>query len=90
LFGVVSPRQKNESAHVGCCQPASCCPKSLAIEVLSKTEPISRLAAQHQVSRKFLYQQGHKANEALDATFSAATDERDSSTCPSPRPGYFN
>jgi len=77
LFGVVSPRQKNESAHVGCCQPASCCPKSLAIEVLSKTEPISRLAAQHQVSRKFLYQQGHKANEALDATFSAATDERE-------------
>jgi len=29
------------------------------------------------VSRKFLYQQGHKANEALDATFSAATDERE-------------
>jgi len=42
-----------------------------------QTEPISRLAAQHQVSRKFLYQQGHKANEALDATFSAATDERE-------------
>jgi len=41
----------------------------------SKTEPISRLAA-HQVSQ-FLYQQGHKANEALDATFSAATDERE-------------
>jgi len=61
-----------------------------AIEVLSKTEPISRLAAQHQVSRKFLYQQGHKANEALDATFSAATDEREVLFCPSPRPGYFN
>jgi hypothetical protein len=49
--------------------------KSLAIEVLSKTEPISHLAAQHQVSRKFLYQQGHKANHALDATFSSTTDE---------------
>ncbi len=49
--------------------------KSLAIEVLSKTEPISHLAAQHQVSRKFLYQQGQKANEALDATFSSTTDE---------------
>jgi hypothetical protein len=49
--------------------------KSLAIEVLSKTEPISDLAAQHQVSRKFLYQQGQKANEALDATFSSTTDE---------------
>jgi len=42
----------------------------------SKTEPISRLAAQHQVSRKFSTK-GHKANEALDATFSAATDERE-------------
>lgn len=51
--------------------------KSLAIEVLSKTEPISHLAAQHQVSRKFVYQQGQKANEALDATFSSATDERE-------------
>ncbi len=49
--------------------------KSLAIEVLSKTEPISHLAAQHQVSRKFLYQQGQKANEALDATFRSTTDE---------------
>ncbi len=51
--------------------------KSLAIEVLSKAEPISHLAAQHQVSRQFLYQQGQKANEALDATFSSATDERE-------------
>ena len=49
--------------------------KANSIEVLSKTEPISHLAAQHQVSRKFLYQQGQKANEALDATFSSTTDE---------------
>ncbi len=49
--------------------------KTLAIEVLSKTKPISHLAAQQQVSRKFLYQQGQKASEALDATFSSATDE---------------
>ena len=49
--------------------------KSLAIEVLSKTESISHLAAQHQVSRKFLYQQGRKANHALDATFISTTDE---------------
>ncbi len=48
--------------------------KSLAIEVLSKSEAISRLAAQHQVSRKFLYQQGQKANEALNATFSSTTN----------------
>ncbi|MBV8884495.1 MAG: hypothetical protein JO235_10940 [Chroococcidiopsidaceae cyanobacterium CP_BM_RX_35] len=51
--------------------------KSLAIEVLSKAEPISHLAAQHQVSRKFLYQQRQKAREALDAAFSSITDEPD-------------
>lgn len=51
--------------------------KSLAIEVLSKAEPISHLAAQHQVSRKFLYQQGHKANEALSEAFSASSNEQE-------------
>ena len=51
--------------------------KTLAIEVLSKTQSISHLAAQQQVSRKFLYQQGQKASEALDATFSSATGEPD-------------
>lgn len=40
--------------------------KSLAIEVLTKTKPISHLAIQHQVSRKFLYQQRQKAEEVLD------------------------
>lgn len=49
--------------------------KSLAIEVLSKVEPVSQLAAQHQVSRKFLYQQGHKANAVLDETFSSSTNK---------------
>ena len=49
--------------------------KTLAIEVLSKTQSISHLAAQQQVSRKFLYQQGQKASEALEATFSSATEE---------------
>jgi len=47
-------------------------PESLAIEVLSKTEPISHLAA---TSGKPKVQQGQKANEALDATFSSTTDE---------------
>ena len=30
--------------------------KDLALRVLAKTEPVSRIAIQHQVSRKFLYQ----------------------------------
>ena len=51
--------------------------KSLAIEVLSKTEPVSHLAIQHQVSRKFLYQQGQKAGEAIDAAFSSPSNEQE-------------
>jgi len=42
-----------------------------------KLNPLFHLAAQHQVSRKFLYQQGQKANEALSATFSSTKDERE-------------
>ena len=49
--------------------------KTLAIEVLAKTQPVSHIASQQQVSRKFLYQQGQKASEALDATFNPATEE---------------
>ncbi len=51
--------------------------KSLAIEVLSKTEPVSQLAMQHQVSRKFLYQQGRKADEALEEAFSSPNKEQE-------------
>jgi hypothetical protein len=51
--------------------------KSLAIEVLSKTEPITHLAIQHQVSRKFLYQQGQKAGEAIDVAFSSSSNEQE-------------
>ena len=42
--------------------------KHLAIQVLSKTEPVSRLAAREQVSRKFLYQQKHKAEGCVAKT----------------------
>ena len=43
--------------------------KELGIKALSGTIPISHLAANHQVSRKFVYQQGDKAQQALDASF---------------------
>jgi hypothetical protein len=46
--------------------------KDIAIRVLSKSKPISHLAAEHQVSRKFVYQQGHKAHQALDESFASA------------------
>ncbi|MEO0516033.1 MAG: hypothetical protein AAF171_01895 [Cyanobacteria bacterium P01_A01_bin.116] len=40
--------------------------QDIGIQVLSRSLPISQLADQHQVSRKFVYQQGNKAQQALD------------------------
>lgn len=51
--------------------------KTLAIEVLSKAAPVSHLAAREQVSRKFLYQQKHKADEALDEAFTSPSKDQD-------------
>lgn len=41
----------------------------LAIEALAGTQPISHLADQRDVSRKFVYQQTDKAKQALDGAF---------------------
>ena len=46
--------------------------KDLAIQALAGTETVSDLAAQHGVSRKFVYRQAHKAGAALDDVFSPA------------------
>ena len=46
--------------------------KDLAIQALAGRETVSDLAAQHGVSRKFIYQQAHKARTALDDAFSPA------------------
>ena len=43
--------------------------KDLALNVLTRKEPVTKLAQQHQVSRKFLYQQADKADTALDTAF---------------------
>ena len=43
--------------------------KSISIEALSRTTPISHIALQHKVSRKFVYQQVDKAQQALDESF---------------------
>jgi hypothetical protein len=51
--------------------------KDLAIQVLAGTETVSDLAAQHGVSRKFVYAQTGKARAALDDAFLAATPEND-------------
>ena len=38
----------------------------LALNLLSKTEPVSHLAGKHEIGRKFLYRQKEKITEALE------------------------
>ena len=49
--------------------------KDLAIHALAGSETVSDLAARHGVSRKFVYQQTHRARAALDEAFSSATPD---------------
>ncbi|WP_299485110.1 hypothetical protein [Acaryochloris sp. IP29b_bin.137] len=49
--------------------------QELALQVLTKTEPVTSLAKKHQANRKFLYQQSHRANDALEETFSPSTEK---------------
>ena len=43
--------------------------QQLAVQVLARTEPVTELAGRHQVSRKFLYQQADKGEQALEQAF---------------------
>lgn len=43
--------------------------QAIGIQVLARTKPISHLAAKHEVSRKFVYQQGDTAQRSLDEAF---------------------
>jgi HJR/Mrr/RecB family endonuclease len=49
--------------------------KDLAIQALARSATISDLSIQHGVSRKFVYQQAHKAGAALDGVFSSGAPE---------------
>jgi len=49
--------------------------KDLAIQALARSETVSDLAARHGVSRKFIYQQTHKAIAALDDAFLPAVPD---------------
>src|SRR3954469_23090135 len=51
--------------------------KDLAIQALARSETVSDLAARHGVSRKFVYQQTHKAVAALDGAFLSATPDHE-------------
>ena len=43
--------------------------QDIGLQALSRSQPISHIAATHQVSRKFVYQQGDKAQQALADSF---------------------
>jgi hypothetical protein len=65
---------------LGFCQAAGLAPAqraSLSVEVLARKEPLTRLAQRSGVSRKFLYQQAHKASEALEEAFWPPEEEPD-------------
>jgi hypothetical protein len=47
--------------------------QDLAIQVLAGAQPVSDLAREHEVSRKFLYQQAHTAEEALSEAFAPSS-----------------
>ena len=51
--------------------------RRLALDALNGSAPISRIAQQHQVSRKFVYHQAHKAQQALDHAFTPGPPARD-------------
>jgi len=46
--------------------------RSLSVQAIRRTEPVTHLAQQHQVSRKFVYQQLAKATAAIDQAFDPA------------------
>jgi hypothetical protein len=46
--------------------------QNLAVQILAGTHPVAELARQHQVSRKFLYQQADTATHALTRAFAPA------------------
>jgi hypothetical protein len=46
--------------------------RNLSVQAIGRTESVTRLARQHQVSRKFVYQQRAKATAAVDQAFEPA------------------
>jgi hypothetical protein len=48
--------------------------QELAVQVLAGAQPVSAVAREHDVSRKFLYQQAHTAQHALSQAFAPDPD----------------
>ena len=66
--------------------------RDLAIQVLAGAQPVSDLAREHDVSRKFLYQQARTPPKRLSTRPSLPHQLRTTSSwiCQSPKPGCGN
>jgi hypothetical protein len=51
--------------------------KNIAIQAISKSEPIKTLSVKYGISRKFIYQQKNKAEEAIDVAFTTSDDDEE-------------
>ncbi len=51
--------------------------QDLAVQVLARAQPVAELAQQHEVSRKFLYQQADTARDALTHAFNPEPRDED-------------
>ena len=51
--------------------------QEIGLKAVARTVPISYIASTHQVSRKFVYQQGDKAKQALDESFAPSQGDDD-------------
>src|SRR3954470_24968178 len=69
---ILPPDAPESTPHDTRC-PAQCLPPQqrqyLAVQALAGARPIAQLADEHHVSRKFVYQQADKADQALTAAF---------------------
>jgi hypothetical protein len=74
---IVAPTTLNDPSAPDASPARSMTPRArqqLALDTL-QGQPVSELAARHQVSRKFVYQQQHKAHDALDLAFAPAPND---------------
>ncbi len=49
--------------------------KKLALQAMGRSQPLSAVAREHEVSRRFVYAQVEKAAKALDAVFSPTGEQ---------------
>lgn len=82
MVTAVIDKSASEQQFLGNITPAACRlgpieRKNLSVQVLARTEPLTRLAKDYKVSRKFLYQQTAKADQALDRTFIPAPKNKE-------------